>query len=101
MGGHGGRGRDEVGLFRRGVAVAEVDFDVDAGGVAELGLWDPCEEEVGGGRGGFSRGRRGRAVVGGALLLEEGDVAGDVVFSRWCWVDVDLLIMTWLALSDR
>lgn len=25
-----------------------------------------------------------------AFLLEEGDVPWDIVFGRWCWVDVDL-----------
>lgn len=43
MGGYCGRGRDEVGLSRRRVALRKVDLDIDAGGLAELGLGEPGE----------------------------------------------------------
>ena len=42
MGGDGRRRGDEVGLFRRILAIGEVDFDVNVGGFAELGFGDPC-----------------------------------------------------------
>lgn len=42
MGGDCRRRRDEVGLFRRGIAIGEVDLDVGAGGLAELGFGEPC-----------------------------------------------------------
>ena len=75
----------------RGVlAVGEVDFDVDIGGFAELGFGDPCKEEVGGGRGSLGVGRGGAVAGRDVFLLEEGDVAGDVVFGGGGGVDVDL-----------
>lgn len=68
MGRDSRRGRDEVGLSRGFLAVGEVDFDVDVGGFAELGFGDPCEEEVGRGRGGLGIGRGG-AIAGTDVFL--------------------------------
>lgn len=90
VGGDSRWGRDEVGLSRGFLAVGEVDFDVDVGGFAELGFGDPCKEEVGRGRGGLGIGRGGAIAGPDVFLLEEGDVAGDIVFGRGGGVDVDL-----------
>jgi hypothetical protein len=46
-GSHGGRGRNEIRLFRRGFAVAKVDFDVDALGVSQSRLRHPSQQKVG------------------------------------------------------
>ncbi len=48
MGGDGRWWRDEIGLFRGRVALAEVDLDVYARGIAEGRFGDPGEQEVGG-----------------------------------------------------
>lgn len=51
VGGDGGYGRHEIGLFRRRVTFGKVDFDVDTGGFAELSFGNPCQQEVGRGYG--------------------------------------------------
>lgn len=103
-----GRGRSyEVRLLRGRVAIAEVDLDVDARRVAERRFGNPGEEQVGGGDGvRFVGSGRRRAIAAATSLLEEGDVAGDVVLCGGGRVDVDLVmvsycsshhIMTWVA----
>ena len=83
MGGCRGGWGHEVGVLGWGRGVGEVDFDVCIVGVAEGGLGQPGEEQVGCvdafGRGG---GRGPRVVeCERRFLLYEGDEAGYVVFS--------------------
>lgn len=85
----------EVRLLRGRVAIAEVDLDVDARRVAEGCLGNPGEKQVGGGdRVRFVGSGRRRAIAAATSLLEEGDVAGDVVLCGGRRVDIDLVMVS-------
>ena len=96
MGSHGRRGRDKIRLFGRGVAIAQVDFYVDTRCIAELGLWNPRQEEIrrrgvcGCGRGGGSW--TANVEGAGVFLLQEGNVTWYVVLGGRRGMDVDLAL---------